>query len=394
MILNVSFCVCHVVSLLYPTTLNFQKEEYSTILREQMSHIAIMRYLRSTGTNESELDPEQYCERGLESYQSKEKRSEIDVKRKLHQFLVIREQARQSILGAKDPELLRLMATQQSEGSLRKAQLRAALDQHEVTKASQQPLSEEEKLQVAMAQHQKILQAKQMQDLEDMAAKQRLVQDKPKSEQPAPIPQETEDPTNGIVTLASLWAQDDSSSGTPTQSSTELNALGSDIGMLKISSPSKSIMAQDFWKKPSKNGCSVNAARVPSHNTVFHQDAPMTFQASNISPTRGSYGFSGMQSQAIQNAFCSSFAHSADQQNHPAPSVFFHNSNYRNIANNSGLYSHNSNHHVNSHVASIMPATSALAAMNIQDTHQLQQRQHQVQQNPLIYASLLHKNSK
>ncbi|KAL3906969.1 MAG: hypothetical protein SGILL_009063, partial [Bacillariaceae sp.] len=146
----------------------YSKEEYSDIIKEQMSHIAIMRYLREHGTDESQMDPNQYCERGLESYQSKEKRSEIDVKRKLHRFLVIREQARQAVLGSKDPELLRLMATQQSEGSLRKAQLRAALDHHEVAKKSQQPLSEEEKLQVAMAQHQKMLQAKQMEDLQDM----------------------------------------------------------------------------------------------------------------------------------------------------------------------------------------------------------------------------------
>jgi hypothetical protein len=91
-----------------------------------------MQYLRSRGSDNSELDPEKYCERGLESYRSKERHSEIDMKRKLHVIRVIHEQARQSVLGTKDPEQIRLMAESQSGSSLLRAQIRAALDQHEV----------------------------------------------------------------------------------------------------------------------------------------------------------------------------------------------------------------------------------------------------------------------
>ena len=351
-----------------------------------MSHIAVMRYLRESGTDERQLDPEQYCERGLESYQSKEKHSEIDVKRKLHRFLVIREQARQSVTGSKDPELLGMMAAQQSEGSLRKAQLRAALDRHEVTKKSLQPLTEEEKLQVAMAQHQKILKAKQMQDLQDVVANQKHLdhhhQQHHQIEQPKQDEQEMENPANGIMTLASLWAQDSKGTSTPTQSSNDLNDLGSDIGMLKIASPpaspAKSGAAQDIWKKSSRS-TGVNTTRFVQ-SSFFPQDATM-FQASGgISPNKGSYGGGGRQSQALQNAFCSTFVHD-QQNNHASPSFFIRNS------------LHNKK---NSTVASVMQ-TSALAAMNLQGPQQQQQQQQQSQPpqpNNLLYASLLQQNSR
>ncbi|KAL3923977.1 MAG: hypothetical protein SGILL_001327 [Bacillariaceae sp.] len=350
----------------------YSKEEYSNIIKEQMGNIAIMRYLRANGTNESELDPELYCERGLESYQSKEKRNEIDVKRRLHRFSVIREQARQSILGAKDPELLRVTAASQSEGSLRKAQLRAALDQHEVK--GEQPLTEQEKLKVAMEQHQKILQVQQMQDLQDMVTNQHLDQE-PLQEDPAPVPTAIEDATNGIMTLASLWAQDKPSAATH-----ELNATGSGMSLLGSSkvthSPratSKSAAAHDFWKKAtsSKEVNGMGGSRFP-HNSFFNQDTPMAYGSS-----------SSMPSQAIQNAFCSSFAHrSADMQfpqhqNHISQPSFELNNN-------------------TASVASIMPTASALAAMNIHGTHhQTRQQQHQQQQSyqnhVLPYASLLEK---
>lgn len=91
-----------------------------------------MHHLRKMGSNESELDPEIYCERGLENYESKELHGGIHTTRRMQKLLVIHEQARQSVLGMKDPEQIRLMATSQSERSSVKAQLRGALDQHEV----------------------------------------------------------------------------------------------------------------------------------------------------------------------------------------------------------------------------------------------------------------------
>jgi hypothetical protein len=120
---------------MHDVSLFLQREDYKAFVTEQCWTVHVMQYLRAIGRDDSELDPEKYCERGLESYQSKERRTEIDMKRKLHKLMVIHEQARQAILGTKDPEQIRLMAAPQSEGSLLRAQMRAALDQHEAQQA-------------------------------------------------------------------------------------------------------------------------------------------------------------------------------------------------------------------------------------------------------------------
>lgn len=93
-----------------------------------------MQQLRQTGTDEAEtdLDPETYCERGLENYESKELRNGIDATRRLQKLLVIQEHTRQAVLGMKDDEQIRWLAGSLSERSSVKAQLRAALDQYEV----------------------------------------------------------------------------------------------------------------------------------------------------------------------------------------------------------------------------------------------------------------------
>mmetsp|Transcript_19693 Transcript_19693/g.34613 ORF Transcript_19693/g.34613 Transcript_19693/m.34613 type:complete len:525 (-) Transcript_19693:228-1802(-) len=158
----------------------YSKEEYGNIIQEQMNSIAIMRYLRAMGSDDSNLDPDLYCERGLESYQSKEQRHEIDAKRKLHQLMVIQEQTRQAVLGRRDPERLRLMAESQSEDSLRKAQLRAALDQHEVIRSTNINNNNNNN----------------------------NVSDCPRNFVTTHQDQDTDHAT-GIVTLASLWAQED-----------------------------------------------------------------------------------------------------------------------------------------------------------------------------------------
>jgi hypothetical protein len=176
-----------------------------------MNSIMIMQYLRAVGSDDSELDPEKYCERGLESYQSKEKKHEIEMKRKVHQFLVIQEQARQASLGTKDPERLRLMAASQSEGSLRKAQLRAALDQHENN--SNRPLTEQEKLQVALVQHQRIVMCEKAQEAAQAVAASAAATKEGDDEMETDEPEHDDTTyiqnTGGIMTLASLWAQED-----------------------------------------------------------------------------------------------------------------------------------------------------------------------------------------
>lgn len=77
------------------------------------------------------IDPEEYCERGLESYASEEGRNMINLDRKRHKLLVIGEHIRQGKVGAKDPELVRSVSETQSKKSLVKARLLAAIDQRE-----------------------------------------------------------------------------------------------------------------------------------------------------------------------------------------------------------------------------------------------------------------------
>jgi len=139
-------------------TSHLQKEEYKQILLEQCLTVHIMRSLRTIAAKASTtdddkdgsnggnfnvnycdelikknlIDPEEYCERGLESYQSEERRNEINSNRKLHQFLVIGEYVRQGVVGRKDPEQVRNVSMTKSKKSLTKAQMLAAIDQRYV----------------------------------------------------------------------------------------------------------------------------------------------------------------------------------------------------------------------------------------------------------------------
>lgn len=78
-----------------------------------------------------QIDPEEYCERGLESYLSEERRNEINASRKLHKLLVIGEYVRQGMMGARDPELVRNISLNQSNKSVARAQKLALIDQRE-----------------------------------------------------------------------------------------------------------------------------------------------------------------------------------------------------------------------------------------------------------------------
>jgi hypothetical protein len=272
-----------------------QKEEYSNIIREQMKSIMIMRYLRENGTDNSVIDPEVHCERGLESYQSKELRNEIDSKRKIHQFLVIREQARQALVGTKDPELLRLLSSTQSEGSLRTAQLRAALDQHEASQAGDKPLSGP-------------VQEKKQPCLDDMNGSQIFLQQEPKSDSDS----RADDPTGGIIPLASLWAQEES----PFSSHEDTKHTEPGFhGMSETSSPgpsSSSYFQQGLLRNLPKATTNADGSTYVSPDSQrqgmplvgFHGMYQTYFAIKPSAPV--------MSPQAIQNAFCSSFAHSSD----------------------------------------------------------------------------------
>ena len=78
-----------------------------------------------------QIDAEEYCERGLESYLSEERRNEINASRKLHKLLVIGEYVRQGMIGTRDPELVRNISINQSKKSMERALKLALVDQRE-----------------------------------------------------------------------------------------------------------------------------------------------------------------------------------------------------------------------------------------------------------------------
>lgn len=131
----------------------YSKEQYKQMLLDQSLTVHIMRSLRSLAGEEvaieycheidsdtsrfdelikkHQIDPEEYCERGLESYLSEERRNEINASRKLHKLLVIGEYVRQGMLGSSNPELVRNVSMNQSNKSLVRAQKLAMVDQRQ-----------------------------------------------------------------------------------------------------------------------------------------------------------------------------------------------------------------------------------------------------------------------
>lgn len=78
-----------------------------------------------------QIDPQEYCERGLESYLSEERRNEVNASRKLHKLLVIGEYVRRGISGDSNPELIRNISLNQSKKSQVRAQKLGLVDQRE-----------------------------------------------------------------------------------------------------------------------------------------------------------------------------------------------------------------------------------------------------------------------
>jgi hypothetical protein len=115
--------------ILNDSFLTLQRDEYSEFSEDRLRTV---QCLRASGGNEKALDPEFYCIRGLEPFQTPDVHRELHSKRHFHQSTIMIEQVRQSMLGIRDPERFRFMVEPQSEMSLRRAQELAALDEHEV----------------------------------------------------------------------------------------------------------------------------------------------------------------------------------------------------------------------------------------------------------------------
>ena len=77
------------------------------------------------------IDPEEYCERGLESYLSDERRNGINATRKLHKLLVMSEYDRQGTSGTLNFELVRNASLTYSKKSSARARKLALIDQRE-----------------------------------------------------------------------------------------------------------------------------------------------------------------------------------------------------------------------------------------------------------------------
>jgi hypothetical protein len=108
-----------------------QRHEYDQFLSDRLRTV---KFLRASGGNESALDPEIYCVRGLEPFQTADVHQELHSKRQFHQSSILIEQVRQSLLGIRDLERFRILVSTQSEMALRRAQELAALDEHDVYK--------------------------------------------------------------------------------------------------------------------------------------------------------------------------------------------------------------------------------------------------------------------
>jgi hypothetical protein len=117
----------------------YSREDYKQF---HMDRLRTVEYLRASGGDEHQLNPEFYCCRGLEPFMTRENHCELSSKRKLHKSTIILEQARQNLLQITDPDCFRRTVTSQSEIALRRAQELAALDQYEIYKTDRFPLTQ------------------------------------------------------------------------------------------------------------------------------------------------------------------------------------------------------------------------------------------------------------
>lgn len=111
------------------TDIWYTRKEYDEFL---VDRIRTVQCLRASGGDEKVLDPQFYCVRGLEPFQTEDVHEELHSNRRFHHSTILVEQVRQSLLGLRDPDRFRFLVAPHSEMALRRAQQLAALDEHEV----------------------------------------------------------------------------------------------------------------------------------------------------------------------------------------------------------------------------------------------------------------------
>jgi hypothetical protein len=87
----------------------------------------------------SALDPEHFCFRGLEPFQTEEIRKLVSSSRKFHRSMIFEEQLNQQMFGIHDPQRFRALVADQSETALRRAQEQAAMDERELYNNNKAP---------------------------------------------------------------------------------------------------------------------------------------------------------------------------------------------------------------------------------------------------------------
>jgi hypothetical protein len=121
----------------------YSREEYNQF---HVDRFRTVEYLRASGGNGNQLNPEFYCCRGLEPFMTRANHCELNSKRKLHKSTIILEQTRQNLLQITDPDRFRRMVVSQSEIALHRAQELGALDQDEIYKTDRFSLTQKTEL--------------------------------------------------------------------------------------------------------------------------------------------------------------------------------------------------------------------------------------------------------
>eukprot|EP00536_Pseudo-nitzschia_multiseries_P011087 jgi/Psemu1/326306/estExt_fgenesh1_pg.C_3620001 len=108
-----------------------QRKSYKEFLSDRVKSLIAHNSSNSSNSNNSGSGSSSYCVRGLEVFQDQKSNAVYHSKNTLHHAAIVKEQARQEMLGIKDPERLRFLSAPQSGLALRQAQKLAAQDERD-----------------------------------------------------------------------------------------------------------------------------------------------------------------------------------------------------------------------------------------------------------------------
>lgn len=121
--------VYHTPLLTKLTSLSPQRDDFQVFQFERILNVQCLQ--RVVAGDNTPLDPELVCFRGLEPYRSEKRREKFLRGRQIHVEAILEEQDRQRAEGEDDPEALREIVAFSSRHTLKIAQYQALVDQHE-----------------------------------------------------------------------------------------------------------------------------------------------------------------------------------------------------------------------------------------------------------------------